>query len=97
MINRDKKIVKIVSYASGKDEYGRPRKNGSTSREVEMFVTLYQQTNTQDIRYVEVTNLGLTKDNEINDTNQIIIDDQKYQVLYVIPSKRYNQILMKKV
>lgn len=42
MINRDKQLVKVISFTSGKDEYGRPRKNGSTSREVEMYVSIYQ-------------------------------------------------------
>lgn len=97
MINRNKQLVKVISFTSGKDEYGRPRKNGSTSREVEMYVSIYQQRNVEDVRYVEVTNIGLTSDKEITDANQIMINDDKYQVLYVIPSNRLYQVLMKKV
>ena len=97
MINRDKQLVKVVSFIPGKDEYGRPRRNGETTRLVEMYVSIYQKKNVDDIRYVEVTNIGLTADKGITDTNQIIIGDDKYQVLYVLPSRRLYQVLMKKV
>ena len=97
MINRDKQLVKVITFTSGKDEYGRPRKNGSTKREVEMFVSIYQQRNVNDIRYVDVSTIGLTEDKDITDANQIMIGDDKYQVLYVIPSRRLYQVLMKKV
>lgn len=97
MINRDKQLVQVVSFIPGKDEYGRPRRNGETNRLVEMYVSIYQKRNVDDIRYVEVTNIGLTADKGITDTNQIIIGDDKYQVLYVLPSRRLYQVLMKKV
>ena len=97
MINRDKQTVKVITFASGKDAYGRPRKNGSTTREVEMFVSIYQQRNVEDIRYAEVTTIGLTEDKAITDANQVIIGDDTYQVLYAIPSRRLHQVLMKKV
>lgn len=61
-----------------------------------MYVKTYQQTATADIRYNEVTLIGLTKDRLINDTNEIKIGTESYIVLYVIPSRRYNQVLLKK-
>ena len=97
MINRDKQPIQVVSFVEGKDAYGRVRKNGSTSRQSEMTVKIYSQSKVDDIRYVDVTHIGITADEDITDSNQIIIDDNTYQVLYVIPSHRFNQVLMKKV
>ena len=39
----------------------------------------------------------ITYDASITDENQIVIDGVTYDVLYVIPSGRLHQILMKKV
>lgn len=97
MINREMKQVQVLTYNAGKDAYGRPRKDGSVSHNADMMVKIYQQKNVDDIRYVDVTHIGLTADKTITDSNQIIIDDDTYQVLYVIPSNRLNQVLMKKV
>lgn len=97
MINREWRTVSVVSFTSGTDSYGQKRKGGSINRNVEMVVKLYSQANINDVRYVEVTNIGLTKDNSITDKNQILIDNETYQVLYVIPSGKLTQILMKKV
>jgi hypothetical protein len=41
MINRDNKLVKVISFTPGKDSYGKPRKNGTSSREVEMMISVY--------------------------------------------------------
>ena len=89
--------VKVITFSTGTDAYGQKRKNGETSRDVEMVVKIYSQRNTADMRYVEVTNIGLTKDADITDANQIKIDEDTYNVLYVIPSGKLYQILMKKV
>ena len=97
MINRDNKLVKVISFTPGKDSYGKPRKNGTSSREVEMMISVYQQKLTNDIRYTEVTTIGLTADKDITDKNQIKIGEETYEVLYVIPSHRLYQIMMKKV
>ena len=97
MINREMQSVTVVSFTSGTDEYGQKRNNGQTTRQVEMMVKVYTQNKVNDIRYVDVTNIGLTKDNNITDKNQIIISEDTFEVMYVIPSTRYNQILLKKV
>lgn len=97
MIQRELIPVTVVSFTAGKDEYGQKRQNGSTQRVVDMVVKIYQQTNTNDIRYIDVDLIGLTKDTTITDANQIIIGDNTYEVLQIIPSSRYTQVLMKKV
>lgn len=97
IFNRELKPVSVVSFATGTDAYGQKRKQGSTTRTVEMVVKIYTQSNVSDVRYCDVTNIGLTYDTSITDENQIIIDGATYNVLYVIPSGRMYQILMKKV
>jgi hypothetical protein len=97
MINREMKQVEVLTFNGGKDSYGRPRKSGNISHTADMMVKVYQQRKVDDIRYVDVTHLGLTADKSITDSNQIIIDNDTYEVLYVIPSNRLNQVLMKKV
>lgn len=97
IFNRELKPVSVVSFATGTDAYGQKRKQGSTTRTVEMYVKVYAQSNVSDVRYCDVTNIGLTYDTSITDENQIVIDGATYNVLYVIPSGRMYQILMKKV
>lgn len=97
MIQREWKTVKVVSFTDGRDEYGQVRKQGSTERNCEMVIKLYTQTNTNDIRFNDIETLGITRDNLITDKNQIIDGSNKYNVLYVIPSGKYTQVLMKKV
>ena len=95
--NRELKSVSVISFTTGTDAYGQKRTLGSTSRTVEMYVKVYAQSNVSDVRYCDVTNIGLTYDTSITDENQIVIDGATYNVLYVIPSGRMYQILMKKV
>lgn len=97
MINREFRLVSVVSFTPGLDEYGQQRKNGRSERIIDMVVKIYTQNSVSDIRYAEVNLLGLTKDRSINDTNQIIIDGSSYNVLYVIPSGKLTQVFMKKV
>ena len=97
MINRELRPVHLVSFPSGTDKYGQKIRQGETKQLIEMVVKIYSQTNVSDIRYNDVELIGLTKAT-VNDSQQIWIDDKnKYCVLYVIPSGRYTQILMKKV
>ncbi len=97
MIYREMQPVSVVSFTSGTDAYGQKRKNGSSSRVVDMFIRTYSQINVADVRYADVTDIGLTTDTAITDENQIEVGEQTYQVLYVIPSRRFYQILMKRV
>lgn len=95
--NRELQSVSVVSFTTGTNAYGEKRKLGSTTRTVDMVVKIYSQTNISDVRYCDITNIGLTYDASITDENQIIVNGTTYDVLYVIPSGRLHQILMKKV
>lgn len=62
-----------------------------------MYLEIFSQKNTNDMRYVDVDMIGLTKDQDITNSDTIEYKDSQYQVLYVIPSSRYNQILLKQI
>lgn len=97
MINRDMKSVSVVSFTSGTDAYGQSRKVEAGRRAVDMMMKIYSQVNVSDIRYNDVSTVGITRDKTITDANVIIDGDTSYAVLYVIPSPRFNTILMKKL
>lgn len=97
MINREWKQVTVITFADELDEYGQKRQKGSSTRQVEMVTKIASQTDTADPRYVDVTDIGLTKDKNISVNNQVSYDGNTYNVLYIIPSSRYYQILMKRL
>lgn len=97
MINRELLPVQVISYAEGKDAYGQKRKNGSSSRTIEMVIKPYLKNNIDNVLYVDTTDIGLTYDRDITDKDQIKFNDTTYQILYVIHSHRLTQVLMKRV
>lgn len=93
----DFQTVTVKSFTDEKDSYGQRRKNVSSTREVEMIIKNYSREKVEDIRFVEATDIGLTFDRNISDQNQVISTSGTYNVLYVIPSKRFYQVFLKKV
>lgn len=61
-----------------------------------MIWKIYNQINISNPNYVDVDIICLTKDNTINDTNQIVKDNVTYNILMIIPGKYY-QVFLKKV
>lgn len=96
MINREMRKVTVKSNSGEKNSYGQKIMNDNT-RVVDMVVKVYRQTNISDIRYNDITNIGLTYEVGITDKDQIIIDNKTYNVIYVIPSGKLHQIFMKRV
>lgn len=90
------KPVTVRSFVPGVDEWGQERKNGYVDRTVDMVVKIYSQNYVSDIRYNDVDLIGLTYDQDITDSNQIIINNLKYNILHVIPSGRILQVMMKR-
>lgn len=97
MINRELQSVSVISFTTGTDAYGQRRQSGSTVKQIDMVVKPYSNTIVSDIRFNDVELIGLTTDQSISDKNQILIGSDTYNVLYVIPSHRCYQVLMKKV
>ena len=55
------------------------------------------ESNVNDVRFIDATHLGLTMDFDIKDSNAIEIGGDRFNVLYTIPTHRYNAVYMKKV
>lgn len=96
MINRELQNVEVITYDNTIDDYGQLRQNEYTTRTIPMVCKIYSQVNTNDMRYVDVEMIGITKDKEISNENEIKLGNTYYQVLYVIPSSRYYQVLMRR-
>lgn len=97
MIQREKKVVQVVSFSTSTDLYGQKRTQQTGTRDVEMVIKIHTQTNTDDVRFVDVDMIGLTLDKNITTTNQIVDGESHFNVLYVVPSGRYSQVFMKRV
>lgn len=97
MYMRHKSIVQVLTFNTGTNEYGMVREKGFTSRDVEMDVYGYIPRNNDTPEYIDCDAIGLTNDETISIQNQIIYNNTKYDVKYVILTPRKNQIIMKKV
>lgn len=97
MINREWQTVKVITFATGLDEHGQIRQLGSSNVDEEMIVKPYNQSNSNNPIFLEVTLVALTKNHLINTENQIEIDNRRYNILYVIPSKKYSILMLKRV
>lgn len=95
--SRDRKPVSVLTFTTGKSAYGEIRQTIASSRMVDMDIKLYQQSVIQNPMYNEVEMIGLTEDEAITTENRIVDGTNEYNVLYVIPSGRLYQVLMKKV
>lgn len=69
-----------------------------------MVCKIYSQVNVADPRYIDIDVIGLTRNHNISDKNEVVINENKfgipvgtYDIKYVIPTNRlYYQVLMKK-
>ena len=91
-INRDWIIVKKLTYTNELDEYGQKRQSEPTQSDLKVVWKLNNQFNVSDPNYVDVDVIALTKD-EINDSNQVLKDNIKYNIKWIIPGK-YNQLFL---
>lgn len=80
--------MNVISYSEETDAYGQKRQGAQTIRRVEMYCRIFSQVNIDNPKYVDIDVIGLTDDKNITDANQIVIDDDVYNVKYVIPSSR---------
>lgn len=96
MINREYIPVSIITYKNGIDEYGQKKITVDNKRTADMVIKIYSQTNVTDPRYVDCDYIGITKDKDITDANDIEFNDIVCNVKYFIPTPKYTQVLMKK-
>ena len=99
MINREIKKAQLLFFSPGKDEKGKIRQVVDNDKTILIDVVIkpYQQTVKSDIRFTDTTDIALTQFKNITCQNQIVCNGNTYNVLYVIPSNRYNQVFLKKV
>lgn len=86
---REEVDIKVVTFPDTYDEYGQKRTGDYSLRDSKMVIKNYNNTNVSDPRYVQVTDIGLTKDFSITDANQIQFGNATYNVLFTIPTQRY--------
>ena len=106
MINNEMRTVTIKHFLETLNDYGekvlstdsttkaKDTKDSINDVTAEMMVKQYSQTNVQDPRFVDVQYIGLTKA-AISINEVVSIDGTDYMVLYVIPSGRYTQVMLK--
>ena len=94
MINRETKTVVYREFTSDKDAYGQLKREYE-DRNVEMMIKIMGQHNVEDPRFVDCDAIGITKDLSLTLGNHIIDKDKKYLIKYLIPSNRYQQVLLK--
>lgn len=93
MINRDLTTVYIKALTEDTDAYGRFVEDEPVASS--MAVYPYQQSNTEDIRYVDVELVGVTYAN-IEPSNIVVIGDDEYIVKFVQKARRKNIAYLQK-
>lgn len=93
MINRELKPAVVNTYG-GVDEYGQMLSELISSRDIEIAIGIYSQSNVNDPRYVDITHYGLTKDKEISDNDVIVVDNHEYKVKIVNNTGRWTQLFL---
>lgn len=94
MLNREYQPVKIVTFKDGTDEYGQKRKVIKSEWTTDMVVKINTQINVNDPRYVDCDYIGITKETGIKDSDVCCFDGKQCNIKYIIPSGKYNQIIM---
>lgn len=107
-IASDMKVTDVFNPASAYDKYGRPNKNKTQFEEepcMTIEVAINIQTNytsnknvTGDVRYGEVTHLGLTTCRELVKGQKLIQDEHQY-IIDLVPNTRgrLTQIYLKEI
>lgn len=93
MINRELQTVIIKQFAETLNDYGEKELSETTST-AEMMIKQSSRSNVEDPRFVDVEYIGLTKA-DISVNNVVEFDGIDHMVLYVIPSGKYTQVMMK--
>ena len=102
-INRELQSVTVKGYAHESaepynlsvDTYG--QLEAGTPRSIKLAVKIYSQQNVQDPRYVDVEMVGLTKDTSIAPGEVVSLAQGDFRVKYVIPTGRWQEVLLTKL
>ena len=95
-ITRELQSATIKAYGTTVDEYGQLIQS-ETTRTAEIAYKVYGQQNVTDPRYVDVEAVGLTKDTSIVPGEVISLAQGDFRVKYVIPTSRWQQLMLVKL
>ena len=95
-ITRELQSATIKAYGSTVDRYGQLVQSDGT-RTADIAFKIYAQQNVQDPRYVDVEAVGLTKDTSIVPGEVISFAQGDFRVKYVIPTGRWQEVLLTKL
>lgn len=96
-INRELQSATIRSYSTTVDAYGQLEQGTPTTRTADIAFKIYSQQNVTDPRYVDVEAVGLTKDKSIVPGEVISFAQGDYRVKYVIPTGRWQELMLVKL
>lgn len=94
-LNRSMRPADVYKLTGGYDEYGT-----KTASELvgtcRIFITLYNQNNTQDARYKDVTHVGYT-DRKLTDSMSVVQGGRTYKVMLSNPYARKCVVFLREV
>ena len=95
-ITRELQSVTIKAYGTATDAYGQLIQSEAT-RTADIAFKIYAQANVPDPRYVDVDAVGLTKDTSIVPGEVISFAQGDFRVKYVIPTSRWQHLMLVKL
>ena len=96
-IQRELQSATIKAYGLTVDAYGQLEQGTPTTRTADIAFKIYSQMNVTDPRYVDVEAVGLTKDKSIVPGEVISFAQGDYRVKYVIPTGRWQELMLVKL
>ena len=96
-ITRGLQSATIKAYGTTVDAYGQLEQGTPTTRTADIAFKIYSQMNVTDPRYVDVEVVGLTKDKSIVPGEVITFAQGDYRVKYVIPTGRWQELMLVKL
>lgn len=96
-IQRELQSATVKAYGLTVDAYGQLQRGTPTERTIEVAVKIYSQQNVQDPRYIDVEMVGLTRDTDIAPGEVISLAQGDYRVKYVVPTGRWQELLLTKL
>ena len=97
MINRQMRSVTVLKNTQKRDEYGYKTNGFESLKCVDAAIMLYQQNNTSDVRYSDVTHICLCRDKDLTDDMRIKDGDILYDIVLVNNGSRLSQLFLKEV
>lgn len=95
MINREQKNVGIYKFLNIRDSYGQGRKLVKNSGTESMMIKFYSSVLQDNPGYQDIDFLALTTNRELGPENLISFDGHNYRIIYVVPSRRFNQLFIR--